>query len=302
MFRGIPRVAQVDSVRRQQTLARRVDVAGFGLWTGVDVVYSFRPAEENTGIRFFRDDLPNSPSIPALVENRVSKPRQTSLAVGNAQVDMVEHVLSALRAARVDNCDIVVNAPEAPGLDGSCAPFLRAFLDAGVVQQSAERALLSIEEPGTYFANDGSANDARIEFRPSASGETFYEYVLFYDPPRSIPNQKASFNFSRDPEDYLHEIAPCRTFLTLEEANALRASGFCQRVTPQNALVFAPDGIVDNELCFENECASHKILDMVGDFALAPVDWLGEFRAYKTGHQQNVELVAALLAACGQDA
>ena len=98
--------------------------------------------------------------------------------------------------------------------------------------------------------------------------------------------------------EYLREIAPCRTFLTLEEANALRAMGVCQRVTAKDALVFAPEGIIDNELRFDNECARHKLLDMVGDFALAPVDWIGEFRAYKTGHQQNADLVASLFELC----
>lgn len=298
MFSVKPRVVRVEAFRRQRTLARQVDVAGFGLWTGVDVVYSFRPAEDNSGVRFFRADLPNSPPIPALVENRVQKPRQTSLAVGSAQVDMVEHVLSALRAARVDNCDVVVNAPEAPGMDGSCEPFLRAFLEAGVVEQTAERALVKIDEPGTYYASNGSSNDAKIELLPSVSEETLYEYTLHYDVPCEIPNQTATFNFCRSPECFLEEIAPSRTFLTLKEAEGLRRMGVCQRVTAQNALVFGHEGIVDNELRFENECARHKLLDMVGDFALAPVDWLGEFRAYKTGHQQNAELVAALLDAC----
>ena len=298
MFLGTPRVVAIETSRRQQTLARRVDVSGFGLWTGVDVVYSFRPAEENSGVRFFRDDLPNSSPIPANVKNRIPKPRQTSLAVGSAQVDMVEHVLSALRAARVDNCDVVVNAPEAPGCDGSCAPILRAILDAGVVCQQATRSAIRAIEPGVYYPDGSGPNDARIEILPSVSDETFYEYNLYYDSPCAIPNQKAAFNFSASPEEYLREIAPCRTFLTLEEANALRAMGVCQRVTAKDALVFSSEGLVDNELRFDNECARHKLLDMVGDFALAPVDWIGEFRAYKTGHQQNAELVAALLDLC----
>lgn len=298
MFRAAPRIVRVDSIRRQRTLNRQVDVAGFGLWSGVDVVYSFRPAAENSGVRFFRDDLPGSEPIPALVQFRIAKPRQTSLVNGNAQVDMVEHVLAALRAARVDNCDIVVNAPEAPGLDGSCEPFLKAFLDAGTTEQSAERPLLKVESPGTFLVDDAAPDGARIELAPSLPGETRYEYTLHYDTPRAIPNQKASFRFNEPAEAFLQEIAPCRTFLTLEEAEGLRQMGVCQRVTTKNALVFAPDGIVGNELRFENECARHKLLDMVGDFALAAVDWLGEFRAFKTGHQHNAQVVAALLDIC----
>ena len=110
------RVVRVESRRSQRTIARDAEVVGFGLWTGRDVRYRFHPAADDAGIAFYRADLPNAPRIPARVENRVAKPRQTSLAVGSAQVDMVEHVLAALRAARVDNCEIEVDAPEAPGM------------------------------------------------------------------------------------------------------------------------------------------------------------------------------------------
>ena len=246
---SLPEIVRVDSTRRQRTLARRVDVAGFGFWTSRDVVFSFLPADDDSGVRFFRVDLPNSAPIPALVANRIRKPRQTSLAVGDAQVDMIEHVLSALRGAGIDNCDVLVDAPEAPGLDGSAAPFLEAFLEAGAVEQTRERTRLKVVFPGR-FGDDSAyvdvlpnAPQTDDESNPNADfnesndsaeknaydfGAPCYEYRLIYDVPRSIPNQMARFDFA--PETFRREIAPARTFLTFEEASYLREQGICQRV------------------------------------------------------------------------
>ena len=291
MFNVVPNIERVESKRRQRTLARQVDVAGFGHWSGQDVVYSFRPAPENSGVRFFRVDLPNSEPIPALVENRVATPRQTSLVVGEARVDMVEHALAALRGARIDNCDVLANAVGAPGLDGSGAPFVDAFLKAGTVEQEAERVLLRVVSAGTFFDERGG----RIEVAPSEENRLIYEYRLHYDKASPIPNQVARFDFAQAPEIFQREIAPCRTFLTFEEAIGLRNMGFGLRLEPKDVLVFGENGPIDNALKFENECARHKILDMIGDFSLAPVDWEGEFRAFKTGHQQNADALRELM-------
>ncbi|MDO5308773.1 MAG: UDP-3-O-acyl-N-acetylglucosamine deacetylase [Planctomycetia bacterium] len=286
-------VIRVESLRRQRTLAKTVDISGFGYWTGQDVVFSFRPAEPNAGIRFIRDDLQNSPVIPARVENRVKKPRQTSLAVGKAQVDMVEHALAALRAARIDNCDVVVTAPEAPGLDGSAAAYLTAFLEAGYIEQDAERITVKIDSTITLANLNGAQGELRCE--PNAQNRMICSYQLLYDQPRCIPNQEACFDCSCEPDVFLREIANCRTFLTLEEAEYLRNAGMCQRVSVKDALVFGPQGPIENVLRFPNECARHKLLDFMGDFALAPVDWIGEFYACKTGHEQNAGALLTLL-------
>lgn len=294
MTSSLPEIVRVESTRRQRTLTRRVDVAGFGFWTGRDVVFSFRPASDDSGVRFFRADLPNSEPIPALVANRVRKPRQTSLAVGSAQVDMIEHVVAALRAAQIDNCDVVVDAPEAPGLDGSGAPFLEALLEAGTVEQTRERIRLAVVAPGR-FENDGGGT---LDLAPTAENQTILQYNLVYRDDSPIPSQDARVVLTPEAfcETFRREIAPARTFLTLAEANYLREQGICGRVRPGDVLVFDENGPIATELRYENECSRHKILDMFGDFGLAPVDWVGEFRACKTGHQQNADAVAQILA------
>jgi len=87
----------------------------------------------------------------------------------------------------------------------------------------------------------------------------------------------------------------CRTFLTKAEADGLLSQGLCQRVTYQNVLVFDENGPIGKTLHFPNECARHKILDMLGDFALSPFDWVGEFDAHCSGHQLNADCVKYLI-------
>ena len=167
----VPQIVRTESIRRQRTLARPVEVAGFGFWSSQDVVYSFQPAPEDYGVVFVRSDLPDSPPIPATVVHRIHKPRQTSLAVGEAQVDMVEHVLAALKGARIDNCKIVVSAAEAPGIDGSAAAFVDALLEAGAEEQAREKIRLKIVSEGE-FTDESKPNGGRIAITPSERGET----------------------------------------------------------------------------------------------------------------------------------
>ncbi|MBP5621604.1 MAG: UDP-3-O-acyl-N-acetylglucosamine deacetylase [Thermoguttaceae bacterium] len=234
------------------------------------------------------------------MRNRIKKPRQTSLVCGAAQVDMIEHVLAALRGARIDNCDIIVISPEAPGLDGSASVFMDAFLKAGTEEQNAERIRLKILEKGV-FTDHSNPNGGTIIIEPNEQKQTVFEYNLHYDNPNHIPNQTAFFDFSQAPEVFQTEIAPCRTFLTIEEADYLRQQGICARVSVRDVLVYGENGPIDNKVRFDNECARHKILDMIGDFSLAPFDWEGEFRATKTGHQQNAEVLQAMLNSLSQE-
>lgn len=290
----IPQITRAESLRRQRTLKRQVDVAGFGFWSSLDVVYSFRPAPENSGIRFIREDLPNADPIPALVDYRIKKPRQTSLVNGPAQVDMIEHILAALHGAQVDNCDVVVTAAEAPGMDGSGKAFIDAFLETGTIEQTSEKIRLKFVSEGK-FVDETKANGGEIVFLPNAQGRSIFQYTLQYDSPSPIGNQTATFDFALPAEEFQREIAPCRTFLTLPEANYLRDQGICSRVSAKDVLVFGDNGPIDNSTLFVNECARHKVLDMIGDFSLSPYDWEGEIRATKTGHQQNADALQMLL-------
>ena len=274
--------------RNQRTIAGPVTVCGTGYWSGRDVRIEFRPAETDTGVVFVRDDLEGCPSVAATVDNWVDTPRRTNLRRGTARVDMVEHVLAALAGLQIDNCQLRVDQPEMPGCDGSSLPLVEALAAAGIVEQNAARPQRIIRQI-IRLGNQQSW----IEARPCCSGETILEAELDYGSENPIGRQ--SLRISLSPESFRHDLAASRTFVFQQEAAALRARGLGQRVTCQDLLVFGPHGPIDNALRFPDECVRHKLLDMVGDLALAGCDLIGRFVAYRGGHRLNVELVRVIL-------
>jgi UDP-3-O-acyl N-acetylglucosamine deacetylase len=277
------------SRRNQHTIARPCRVSGFGYWSGRDITVEFHAADPDTGIVFVRTDLPGRPRIPASVAHRVAMPRRTNLTCGDASVEMVEHVMAALRGLEIDNCEVRVDTAEMPGLDGSALPLVVALDEAGIVNQPERRARCTVEEPLRR------GNDACwIESRPSCSGRTILQYALDYGPESPIGKQQRELVLT--PESFRRELAPCRTFMLESEAVALQQKGLGGRVTYQDVLVFGPQGPIDNTLRFPDECVRHKLLDMVGDLGLAGCDLVGRFSAYRSGHHLNTELVETLLA------
>ena len=127
------------TARKQRTLAQTAVVEGFGYWSGRDVRLEFRPAEAGEGIVFVRSDLAGCPRIPADTAHRVEVPRRTTLQCGEARVDMVEHVMAALKGLQIDNCEVWADEAEMPGCDGSSQPFVRALAEAGIAGQKADR-------------------------------------------------------------------------------------------------------------------------------------------------------------------
>lgn len=275
-------------VRPQRTLARAATVAGWGYWSGTDVRVEFRPAEPDTGLVFVRCDVSPASRVPARYDCRVDVHRRTVLECDGVRVEMVEHVLAALAGLRIDNCEIWVDAPELPGLDGSCAPLVSALLQAGVVTQDKPRRQLVVDT----VLRVGDA-ESWVEARPAEADGLFIEYQLDYGPENSIEPQV--YRAQLTPTVFCEEMAASRTFLLEEEAVFLQQAGFGHHVRHSDLLVFGPDGLIDNELRYENECARHKALDLVGDLALAEQDLNGTIVAHRGGHRLNVELVAALV-------
>ncbi|MEE8450620.1 MAG: UDP-3-O-acyl-N-acetylglucosamine deacetylase [Thermoguttaceae bacterium] len=284
----------MNPTRNQRTIAAEASVEGVGYWSGHDVRVEFRPAEADSGIVFVRHDLPGSPRIAAIVDNRTETPLRTTLRCGDARVDMVEHIMASLGGLHVDNCEVRVDRPEMPGCDGSALPFVDAILAAGFVEQNTPRArkvVRQIVRLGNVEAGDGQT---WIEARPDASGETVLQYELDYGRPSPIGRQ--SLRLSLSPDAFRENLAGSRTFLLEHEAAALQAQGLGLQATCRDLLVFGPEGPIDNPLRFADECVRHKLLDMVGDLALAGCDLIGHFHAHRSGHRLNAELVRALLA------
>ena len=266
-------------------------MSGYGFWSGRDIDLNFQPAEANTGIVFVRSDLPGQPRIPAVIQNRINGPRRTTLVAEGCPVEMVEHVLAALAGLQIDNCEIHATRAEMPGDDGSSKAFTDALSQAGRVELEAERQTIRV----TSSIRVGDEN-TWIQADPVEQDQFELAYQLDYACP-SIGTQ--TYQTQVTPEIFAKEIAPARTFVLLEEAQELQKKGLGQRVSFKDILVFGPDGPIDNQVRFENECARHKLLDMIGDFSLSGTDLIGKFTASKSGHRLNSQLVFALLQQIG---
>lgn len=279
----------MNATRKQRTIAATAVIHGVGYWSGRDVRIEFRSAPVNTGIVFVRDDLKGWPRIAATVENRYETPRRTALRNGDASVEMVEHIMAALAGLQIDNCELWVNEPEMPGCDGSSLPFVEVLRSAGTVEQDAPRLRKVVRRP----LRIGDEN-SWIEARPCCSNKMVLRYELDYGSGSSIGRQ--SLEVSLSPRHFHINLAPSRTFLLESEAEALKSMGLGQRATCKDLLVYGPNGPIDNVLRFPDECVRHKMVDMVGDLALAGCDLVGRFIAYRSGHRLNAELVRAIVA------
>jgi len=184
-------------------------VAGFGYWSGRDVQVEFRPAPPHTGVVFVRGDLTPARRIPADVHKRIEVPRRTTLVADGSQVEMVEHVLAALYGLSIDNCEVWVDNPELPGLDGSCQPLIEALLKAGIVEQPVKRSRLVITDV-TRVGDD----DTWVEARPVKGDRLAVKYKLDYGPNHPIGRQTIELTVT--PQSFQTELASARTFLMAE--------------------------------------------------------------------------------------
>lgn len=270
--------------RNQRTIAKPAAVCGIGYWSGQDVRVEFHPAEADTGIVFVRQDLPACPRIPALIAHRTETPLRTTLQCGQAGVDMIEHIMAALAGLRIDNCEVRVDSREMPGCDGSSLPFVEAIDEAQIVPQSAVRREITIEQ----IIRCGDEN-SWVEARPCCCEQSILQFELDYGSGNPIGRQ--TFEISLSPESFREQLAASRTFMLEAEARALQAKGLGRRTSIKDLLVFGQYGPLDNQLRWDDECVRHKLVDMVGDLALAGCDLVGRFVAYRSGHRLNAELL-----------
>ena len=285
------------SYRYQRTLARPAEVWGVGYLTGATVCLRFVPAPPSTGITFVRTDLRPRQHVPAHIDHVTGTQRRTTLGHPPAQIGLVEHVLAALAGLRIDNCQVELNAPEPPGLDGSARGFVTALLKAGICRQGARRSIFGVEESVVL-----SARGATLALHPPSpellsnsaapEHELYLSYFLDYGLTSPIARQVHTQVLT--PGLFVQELASCRTFILEEEVAELRRQGLGTRTSVADLLVFGPRGPVDNSLRYANEPARHKILDLVGDLALLGADLCGHVVAYRSGHPFNVELVRRL--------
>lgn len=266
--------------RWQTTLTGPCTASGRGYWSGAVNTLTFLPAPVGTGIRFVRTDLPEHPYVQAIAENRVSMSLRTRLRSEDCEVDMVEHVMAALYGLRVDNVEVHCTAAEMPGMDGSSLAFALALDSIGTVDLRTKRPALVVTE-SMRFGDDAQW----IQVEPVAGNFLELEYRLNYG--SDSPIGKATYRARVDENAFFHELAPARTFISRSDAEQLQAQGIAQHVTDQDLIVFDQDGPVNNNLRFEDECARHKALDLLGDLALSGIDLIGRVTACRSGHKLN---------------
>ena len=280
------------STPSQRTLARPVSYQGVGLHTGAPCRVEFRPAPPGSGLKFVRLDLPGQPEIPVNPRHAradMDQMRRTILKNGQAEVHTVEHILAAAAGLGIDNLVIALDAQEPPEPpDGSASPYVRLFQEAGLVDQPAPRRYFRVTEPVRHEENgvilvalphDGLRVTFTIEYANAWRGTQYASYDI-------------------DPEVFVREIAPARTFVLERDVEQLRSKGMIQGGTLQNAVVVRPNGILNEEpLRFEDEFVRHKILDFLGDLTLLGRPARGHFLSIKSGHASNVRFVQRLAAA-----
>lgn len=296
----------------QQTLKKSYSFEGKGLHTGKVAVMVMKPAPVDTGIVFRRVDLGEDQMVAALAENVSSTARSTTISCGDASVSTIEHVMSALTGMGVDNAYIDIDNVEVPILDGSAKPYIDAIWKDGFDVQSAPRRYVELKET-IEIRNEEKGSVVRIE----PADEFSYEIKVDFNS-RVLGVQNAVWEPS---VVYVDEIGICRTFVFFHEIEFLFKNGLVKGgdvdnaivivehpVTPEQvsemsrlfnvpALEVREDGYLSNlQLRFTNECARHKLLDLIGDLRLVGGFLKAKVTAEKAGHGINTTAAKAVRA------
>lgn len=294
----------------QQTLKKSYSFEGKGLHTGKTAKMTLNPAPVNTGIRFRRTDIGEDAFVDALAENVSSTARSTTLSCGEVSVTTIEHVLSALTGMGVDNAIIDLDNIEVPILDGSAKPYIDAIWADGFVQQDAPRKYIELKET-VEIRNEEKGSLVRLE----PAEEFSYDIKIDFNS-RVLGVQHAVWNESTV---YATEIGVCRTFVFFHEIEFLFNNGLVKGGDVDNAIVIVEHPVTDEQidhmtklfnvpalkvrddgylsnlkLRFPNECARHKLLDLIGDLRLCGGFLKAKVTAEKSGHGINTTAAKAV--------
>ena len=269
---------------KQRTIRKERSIKGKSLHTGEEVSLTLKPAEANEGYVFRRVDLYGKPEIKPLVSNVSDLVRSTTITNGNAKVHTTEHVLSALSGCGIDNAIIDLDASEPPILDGSARPFANLALEAEPFEQEEEREYFVLNEPVSVTSGNRSMialpyDGLRITCTSADDRGSHVQHL----------------SLELDPETYLAQLAPARTFTVYEDIEELLKLGKIRGGSLDSAIVIKGDKILSKEpLRFEDEFVRHKMLDIVGDLSLLGKFLKAHIIAVRPGHALNAELTGKL--------
>jgi len=276
-------------VLRQKTLKTAINCSGIALHSGEKVAITLKPAKADTGVVFKRTDIAGKGAeIKATYDNVVETVLCTK--IGNEDgvtVATIEHLMAALVGCGIDNLIVEINGPEMPVMDGSAAPFVFLIECAGTKELDAPRKAIRIEKAVSVEDNGRFAG-----YQPG-EGSVLDVTIDFEDP--TIGRQEHVVHMGRGV--FKEELSRARTFCRLQEVEYMRSNGLARGGSLDNAVVVSADGVMnEGGVRFENECVRHKILDAVGDLALAGMPIIGRFTGICTGHYMNNQLLRALMA------
>ncbi len=295
---------------KQQTIKKSVTLSGVGLHTGVQTNMTFVPAKPNHGLKFQRIDLPGSPIIDADCDNVVDVSRGTTIEQSGARVSTIEHTLAALVGLEIDNVLIQLDGPEAPIMDGSSIQFVNVLKEAEYEEQNALRDFFEVQDG--IFYREAARN---VEIAALPLDDYRVTVMIDYNSP-VLGSQHASIT---NIGQFEKEIASCRTFCFLHELEMLYKNNLIRGGDLNNAIVIVDrvvepheldniakmlgkpkvevkkEGILNNiELRYNNEPARHKLLDIIGDLALAGRPLKAQILAARPGHAANVAFAKKL--------
>jgi len=272
-----------QGAHQEQTIAEPLEFSGVGLHSGAPVTMRLLPAPAGSGIVFRRTDLDNF-EIPATGRNVAKVSYATSLMRQSVLISTTEHLLSALIGMGVDNVIVEIDNLELPILDGSALPYVEAFQRVGIREQRRKRETIRVLQP--VEVREG---DKFIGVYPGAG----YRVSYTIDFPAPIGQQKTCIDLAA--ETYGSEIAPARTFGYKTDERKLRDMGLIRGASAENAIILGPRGPENGPLRFPDEYVRHKVLDLIGDLALAGHRLEGHVVAVRAGHAMHTAFVSRLM-------
>lgn len=274
---------------RQTTLGSQATVTGVGVHSGLPVSLTLGPAPVDTGFVFIRTGL-DGPDREVHATAKSVTATEFATVLGDRDgplVSTAEHVLGALRGMGIDNATVEVDGPEVPIMDGSAAPFVAAIEQAGTVEQAARRRFIQVLKTVQVTMGESFA-----ELRPYAGGFRAEVEINFAN---QVIGQQ-SYVLDLNPQSFRRDICRARTFGCMNDVARLWSAGFALGASFENSVVFDENRLLNAEgLRYSDECVRHKVLDVVGDLALAGLPLIGAFRSVRGGHKLNHAVLTALL-------
>jgi UDP-3-O-[3-hydroxymyristoyl] N-acetylglucosamine deacetylase len=276
---------------QQTTLRDEVAISGVGVHSGSPVTLTLNPAADDAGIVFRRVSTDGAMEREIRADVRAVTATELATVLGDASGPLcstAEHLLAALRGLNVDNVIVEIDGPEVPIMDGSAAAFVDALDEAGLTTRALPRRYIEVLKPVRV-----AKGEAFGELRPYEHGFRVEAEIDFDHP--LIGKQALSLDI--EPNSFRREIARARTFGFMKDVSKLWSAGFALGASLENTLVISDDRVLNPEgLRFADEFVRHKVLDALGDLALAGLPLIGAYKTVRGGHKLNHSVLTALMA------